>query len=718
MSLEQQLFAFIISFVLFVATIQLVRTRKLREEYALLWLFASGVILFFSLAHGAIQAVGSLFDASYAPALVLGLGLMFAIGILLSHSVIITSVADQKRDLAQSIALLDWKVRELENRLDGTMALPNGHQNGNGAIEIGLVGEQSSEPPVAADEVQPGTGANQKPPRKVLVIGLDGATFDLIGPWAAEGSLPNLSRIIEKGAWGRMRSTMPPITGPAWTSFSTGTNPGKHGIYDWVARKDGSYAFIPNTALNCKVPTIYDLLSRAGRRVCAMNVPMTYPPTPVNGVIVSGLPAPSIKNTITYPPSLLTEMQDAVGEYILYPDPGQAYSDAGVESFLKRLYKTGTARIKAFDWLRAREAWDFTMLVFNGTDTVSHAMWKFMDRSHPLFDPSRFDRFGSAIKDYYRFCDDYLGKVIDQLDDDTTLIVMSDHGFGPFHKFIHVNNWLIQRGLMQIKPGVRSQLKAKLFRLGFSPMNVYDVMMRLGLGAFKREVVRGQGQGLLKTLFLSFDDIDWARTKAYSLGNIGQVNINVAGREPFGCVQPGAEYEQLRTEIMGQLMEISDPQTSERVVEAVYRREEIYQGDYLEKGADILFMPRRLEYFGFGEYEFGSSKVVEAMRRGISGTHRMDGIFMAYGRAIQPTQVSGAQIVDLAPTIMYLMGEAIPDHMDGRILLEAVRPELRVDEKTGTGGNWKGGSSDLDVSFTDEEAELLSERLRNLGYVG
>ncbi len=176
-------------------------------------------------------------------------------------------------------------------------------------------------------------------------------------------------------------------------------------------------------------------------------------------------------------------------------------------------------------------------------------------------------------------------------------------------------------------------LKRGLFRAGFSPMNVYDTMMRFGLGALKREVVRGQGQGLLKTLFLSFEDIDWQRTQAYSLGNVGQIYLNVAGREPYGCVRPGDEYQRVREEIIARLQTLRDPQTNELVAETIYRREEIYQGDYLEKAPDIVFLPRRLEYFGFGEYEFGSHKIIESMRRGISGTHRMNGIFMAYGAA-------------------------------------------------------------------------------------
>ena len=148
---------------------------------------------------------------------------------------------------------------------------------------------------------------------RVLVIGLDGATFDLIKPWAAAGHLPTLRRLLEEGAHGELQSTIPPMTGPAWTTFATGVNPGKHDLYDWIARTPGTYQFRPTTALDCKTPSIYELLSRVQRRVCVLNVPMTFPPQPVNGVMIGGLPAPSVDSGISYPPAAL---EAAIDKYL------------------------------------------------------------------------------------------------------------------------------------------------------------------------------------------------------------------------------------------------------------------------------------------------------------------------------------------------------------------------------------------------------------------
>ena len=729
--IEQQVIGLIFGLTLLLVTIQLIRKHRLREEYSLVWLGASLAIFLLIVIDPLVGLLARLFAVTYAPTIILVFGTLFCVVLLLSQTVTISFQANRIRDLAQSIGILEWRLRHVERALTtqaqiAASALPTPvepplpAQNSTAQTHVA-----SATPPVPA--LVQASGKRTEGPNKVLVLGLDGATFDLIKPWAAAGYLPTLKRLMEEGAHGSLRSTTPPMTGPAWTSFATGVNPGKHRLYDWIARDEGSYTFSPVTALDMEAPTLYSLLSEAGRRVCALNVPMTYPPTPVNGVMVSGLPAPSTKVQITYPPNLYNEILEAVGDYILYPDPGQAYSEAGVDAFLSRLYRTTDLRVQTLDYLRSREAWDFAMVVFNGTDTISHAMWKYMDKTHPLHDPAAALKYGNAIRDYYAYLDGKLARYVDELPDDTTLMVMSDHGFGPFHKFIHVNNWLLQEKFMATNRGPLTGLKHAMFRQGFSPMNVYDTMMRFGLGALKREVVRGQGQGLLKTLFLSFEDIDWSRTQAYSLGNVGQVYINVRGREPQGCVSPGEEYERVRTEIMAKLQTLRDPETGELVVETIYRREELYQGDFLEKAPDIVFLPRRLEYFGFGEYEFGSHKIIESMRRGISGTHRMNGIFMAYGAAIQPgSVVEGASLYDLAPTILRLMDEPVAEHMDGRVLQEVLTPDVaaamaqRRAARSQSGGKHtsSGGKGYGAESMSAEDKKVLADRLRSLGYVG
>jgi predicted AlkP superfamily phosphohydrolase/phosphomutase len=267
-------------------------------------------------------------------------------------------------------------------------------------------------------------------------------------------------------------------------------------------------------------------------------------------------------------------------------------------------------------------------------------------------------------------------------------------------------------------------------------MTVYNLLQAAGLAQLKREVVRGSGQGMLRTLFLSFDDVDWPRSRAYSLGNVGQVFLNVKGREPQGCVAPGEEYEQVRDRLISGLREMRDPATGECLLEYVYRREQVYSGPHAERGADILFIPTRMEYFGFGEYEFGASTIVEPVTRGISGTHRMNGTLILHGppvlrgkslgsQAMTPVDLNGSSsgagppqpsLEDLAPTILYLMGVPVPDDMDGRVITEALTPEYASLEALSYERAPDDGPSSQGT-FSDADREAVAERLRALGYV-
>jgi predicted AlkP superfamily phosphohydrolase/phosphomutase len=547
---------------------------------------------------------------------------------------------------------------------------------------------------------------------RVCVIGLDGATFDLIRPWAEAGYLPTLARMMKEGAWGELRSTIPPMTGPAWSTFMTGTNPGKHAIFDWVYRRKDSYDFIPVTNEHCRQPSLWEIASQSGKRVLVVNVPMTFPPQNINGCLVSGLPATSLA---TYPIELAGYIHEKHPGYIVYPDPGQAYSDQGIESFLAHLDEAIEKRLDLWQDLSSREPWDFSMLVFNATDVVQHAMWKFMSPDHPQYNPRKATRYKDAILNIYRRIDGILADLLTRMDRDTVLWIMSDHGFGPLYNFIHVNTWLMKEGFLVLKKNAMARFKAALFHLGFSPMPVYDLLMSVGLGKLKREVVRGQGQGLLKTFFLSFDDVDWQRTVAYSYGNIGQIRINLHGREPQGVVRSGEEYDRVTKQIIDRLAQLRDPHNNILAIDHIYRVDEIYHGPATGEAADILFLPHKLEYFGFGEYEFGDHRIIAPLQHGISATHRMNGICLGWGEPIQAATLRDPKLEDLAPTILYLMGIPIPAQMDGRPLLEAFQPGAHLPPpRQGAEIEKQAGSEN---GLTSEDEAILHQRLQDLGYV-
>lgn len=547
---------------------------------------------------------------------------------------------------------------------------------------------------------------------KVWIVGLDGATFDLILPWIEKGNLPTFSRLLDEGSWGELLSTIPPITGPAWSTFITGTNPGRHGIFDWVNRDPDSYDFPPVTGEHIRQPSLWQIASHAGKRVLVLNVPMTYPPEPVNGLLLSGLPATTI---VTYPGELAEEIKQLIPDYIVYPDPGEAYSDQGIESFLDRVRRSIDGLLELWSELIKQESWDFAMLVFNATDVVQHAMWRFMDPTHPRHKKGVSGKYQDAILSVYQQIDQALAQIISTMDSDTTLMVMSDHGFGPFHKFFHVNTWLVQQEFLSINSNLKARLKSTLFNFGLSPMPIYEVLMRIGLGRVKREVVRGKGQGMMRTFFLSFDDVDWCKTLAYSYGNIGQIRVNLRGREPYGIVEPGQEYERLIDEIKHRLSQFRDPVTGELVVEYIYARSEIYEGDYVVDAPDLLFLPRRLEYFGFGEYEFGDHRVIARVENGISGTHRMNGVFVVWGQKIRKVKIDGVSLEDLSPTSLHLLGLPVPSHMDGKVISGIFREDSGYGEPQ-IGPAWEDRSAPIG-KLSKEEEMIIRKRMSDLGYV-
>lgn len=562
---------------------------------------------------------------------------------------------------------------------------------------------------------------------RIILLGWDGATWDLLRPWAEAGELPNVRRLLAEGAAGPLRTIFPPTTAPAWTSMTTGANPGRHGVMDWMIRRPGAYQAMPVTAALCTQKTIWELLSEAGRRVFTFNVPMTYPIRPLNGLVVAGLGVPSVDVQFTDPPELYRDILGVVGEYLLHPNPGQPDTDRRVEAFLERLYRVTDIHLKTLDYLRTREDWQGWMAVLAGTDAVQHVMWRFIDPHHAGFDATKSERFGGQVLRFFQYVDVALGRLLDEVDAraDTVLFLASDHGFGPLDKWFHVNTWLLQQGFIVPKPGLWPRLKRRMFQWGLTPMNVYNLVKALGLGRLKEEVTAGRGRGrlraLLPLLFFSFDDVDWSRTRAYALGQIGPIYFNLQGREPRGIVAPGAEAEALRAEIIDALRQVRDPETGQAVVGQIYRPEELYAGPHLAQAPDIIFAPafegKRGQIPGFGEVDFGTNRLIAPMHRGISGVHRMSGVWAAYGAPIRRgVWLEGAHIVDVAPTLLHLAGLPVPEDMDGRVLLDALQGEHADPATVRRGPPAVRETEDAGSILSADDEEIVKERLRGLGY--
>jgi predicted AlkP superfamily phosphohydrolase/phosphomutase len=552
---------------------------------------------------------------------------------------------------------------------------------------------------------------------KVLVIGLDGVTFDLLGPWIEAGELPNLRRLMEQGAWGRLRTTLPPISSSSWSSFLTGVNPGKHGLVDFVYPGADSYKVAMVNATSRRTWALWNWLNDAGLKVGLLGIPTTYPPEPVDGFMISGFLAPGPDSAWAYPPELKQELLAELGEFQLAPNE-RYRSTRWLDRFLDDLTASVENRTRAALYLMRTRPWDLFAVVYWDTDMVQHETWRLLDPTHPRYDAAEAAAHREKILAFHRKVDADVGRLLAHVDEDTLVIVMSDHGFGPVHSFFLTNNWLASVGLLQFKSGPRTAIKRLLFRLGYTPLNMFRVTKAVGLGSLRRKVRFQQKAGLLNRVFLSFDDVDWSRTKAFSIGSFGQVYINAAGVHPEGIVQPGPEYEQLKEWIVREALVLRDPRTKEPLVERVYRREEIYSGRYLARTPDVILQPWGWQYMAFGHADFGSNKLVEPIV-GLSGHHRLDGVVMLAGAGAKSgVELQGASILDLAPTILHALGVAVPEEMDGRVLSEAFEAESPlVRPVIHSQANVYRDDAGAPV-VADEEMAEVQEKLRGWGYAG
>jgi predicted AlkP superfamily phosphohydrolase/phosphomutase len=556
--------------------------------------------------------------------------------------------------------------------------------------------------------------------KRVWVLGLDGATLDLICPWADQGHMPVLSHLMRGGISGPLRSTYPPLTGPAWASFMTGMSPGRHGVLEFFRRQPGTYRQILNGYRDLDGKPIWRLLSQAGKRVGVMGVPMTYPPEPVNGFMMSGLLTPAGRRDFVFPMSLLDELEAHLGSiYRLRHD--EKYRRNAPEPFIREQYEILENNIQAALYLMRREPWDFFMVHLLGPDRMQHEFWHLLDPSHPQHSPAERRRYGNVILDFMRQVDASVGRLVEALDEDAVILVMSDHGFGPVRRFVNFNTWLLKQGLLRLKSDPVTGLRHLVYRLGINYNTAAHWVLRLGFGRQAMELGRQRREELQRKLFLSLDDVDWARTQVYSAGNFGQMYVNLKGREPRGCISPGAEYEAVLQDLTSRLRLLTDPETGQLVIAQILRREDVYEGRHAEASADLMFLTQGMEYKAMGLSDFSSRRVFDPVY-GTTGHHRMDGLMIWHGPGVirQGRAFEGARICDLAPTILYLMGQPVPKEMDGSVLMDLFTSEFRQAHPMtyGEAGQQNGqqGCQD-DVVYSQQEQAEMRDMLQGLGYV-
>ena len=544
---------------------------------------------------------------------------------------------------------------------------------------------------------------------KVAVFGLDGATFEVIRRGCERGELPRLGRLLERGPYGTLESTVPAITAAAWTSFQTGVQPERHGIRDWLVRDEGSYRLRLVNSSMVKERRLWDYAGEEGGRAVVVGLPVTFPPRPMNGLLVSG-PLTSAAEGYTYPAGLARELEAEVGKFPCFPEHWRGRYEW--EDWLERLERSITLRERIARYLLEKGEWDLFVLHFMETDSVQHQMWHLYDQvERPKY---RLRAKGDPILRIYGAVDAAVGRLVDGLPPKTTVFLVSDHGFGPLYFDLNLNLWLLDKGYLSLKARPSSLLKRAAFRLGFTQEALFPWGERLRILGRGSELRHDRLRDLLGTVFLSFDDIDWRRTRAYSYGNVGQIFLNRRGREPQGIVEP-RDVDRLVERLAGELGELLSPLDGKPVVERVVRKEQLSCGEAADRSPEILLVPRR-GYMSLGATDFPSNRVLTPTFAG-SGWHEPSGILIGSGEALRAGEVNGARLVDLLPTILHAMDLTVPPGLDGQVLESLFAPAYLRDHAVRY-----GGPRDVDAPPAREtEGEdcdgVVRRRLRGLGYL-
>jgi predicted AlkP superfamily phosphohydrolase/phosphomutase len=456
--------------------------------------------------------------------------------------------------------------------------------------------------------------------RKLMIIGLDCAEPSLVlERWRDD--LPTIAGLMERGVSGRLTSVIPPITVPAWSCMMASRTPGDLGVYGFRNRADHSYDTVriaDGSAIN--EPRLWDLVTAAGDPSIVIGVPGTYPPRPLNGVMVSCFLTPSTESRYTYPQGLRNEIEEVVGEYLF---DCSNFRTEDKDDLLRQIYEMTDRRFTLAEHLLATRPWRLFAMVEMGTDRIHHGFWKFMDSEHRKHEPG--NPYERAILEYHRHLDALIARLLAYADDDTLVLVVSDHGAKRLDGGIRVNEWLRREGLLATLE---------------EPDRVCST---------------------------SDVGIDWSRTVAWGEGGYyARVFMNVRGREPEGLVDPD-EYEAVRDDLAQRLAAIPD-ERGQPIGTRVYKPEEIYP-EVHGVPPDLIVIFGDLYWRSVGT--IGGEEGVHTSENDTGpddANHAQDGLYVLAGPGVPASETLDAHLLDIAPTLLDLIGLEVPSGMRGRSL--------------------------------------------------
>lgn len=543
---------------------------------------------------------------------------------------------------------------------------------------------------------------------RTLIIGLDGATFDLIKPLAQQGYLPTFSMLMDQGVHGPLQAWPNLNSASAWTSIVTGYNPGKHGIYDFLAPTNHPItAWHPTTALRRKKEPFWRLLSNAGKNVGVINVPISYPADSVHGFMLSGLDAPRIESPgFAQPSELLNELRQEGIDYILDVINLSAASQKAPFQLPDSVQQMVETRSRTILYLMRTHSWDTLMAVFVAPDRIQHFFWPTEQKNYENI-------AWAPIRTLYQKMDAFLNEILKRMDKETNLFLISDHGSGPVRmaKF-GLNALFKQLGFLRYHKGsmrIRGRLLKALryYETKRIPIRFQEHFARV----FPRLHSFIANESTLS-------EIDWSRTQAYSTFSGDHVYINYPSQGGKG-IASSESYETFREQIRNILLNITGEKTGQPLMQNVLRREDLYWGPFVEQAPDLILewnyeaLSDSIRYSTPKKSIRVEPKINKFARR---ATHRPFGIFIAYGAHIKRGgTLSNLCLYDIAPTILYLKNHPIPADMDGRVLTEIFDKD-HLHRQPIRYGEPEKNSPSL-ASIDEEEERKIKERLRGLGYI-
>ncbi len=543
---------------------------------------------------------------------------------------------------------------------------------------------------------------------RVLVLGLDGASWELIDRFVAEGNMPRMESLIRQGLRAPLNSTMPPMTLPSWSSMLTGTNPGKHGIFDFVHRRGESWELEFVNSTHRKTPTIHRILSDQGARVASLCVPTTWPPEPLNGVTISGFDSPvstGVGRSHCRPSTLYLELQKRFGG-LNFADFNECRIGVDWHARARAALLAEIPRKEAMArWLMSRERWDLVMLLWGEIDTACHHFWSFSDPDSPRHDRKLAEGLGDTIREVYSQIDASIGRLVDAACPDH-ICVCSDHGFGGASAHVlYLNRFLESKGWLKfldasgrrgagVLDGARSmvadrvphRLQGPLFRmLPDRVLGRAETASRLGCV----DIARSHALS---------DEMNYAATLRLSLPQ----ELHLDATLELTDILKGWEVD------------------GHRVVKAIHRREDLYWGDHVHRSAELVLelnlregysytlLPSARACRGQTWERLEGDALHGAKGTGMNGSHRQYGVLLVAGDGIASRRLGEAQMWDIAPTLLQALQVNIPGHMDGQSLFETPRASAAWVER---------GSDVRPHKLTRQEESALQSRLQRLGYL-